>query len=128
MSSPSYPHSQPVLDEVKVVTAALQSATMTADQVSGANHVLFINTGTTPGNLQLPPVADVIGKQGGPRPFIMEIRNNSGSANTATITTNTGWTLSGAMTIAQNTTRRFAVTWAGNAGTLTSMGMSQAAA
>lgn len=126
--SPGYLHSRPAFDVVKVSTAALQTATMTADQVSGAAHVVFINTGTTPGNLTLPLAADVANLTGGARGYMLEIRNNSASANTATIVTNTGWTLSGTMTIAQNTTRRFAVTWSGNSATLTSLGLSQAAA
>ena len=41
--------------------------------------------------------------------FEFTIRNTSGAAETITVTTNTGWTLSGTMTIAQNNSKRFKV-------------------
>lgn len=41
--------------------------------------------------------------------FEVEIRNISGAANTITMTTNTGLTLSGTMTIAQSNQRRFRI-------------------
>ena len=127
--APNFSHSNADLPVVRTTTAALQSATMTAAQLTGAEHVLFINTGTTPANLTLPLATEVASAQNS-RDYILEIRNNSSGANTATIVTNTGWTLSGTMTIAQNTTRRFAVTFGGSgaAATLTSMGLSQAGA
>ncbi len=113
-------------------TAALESATITAASVTGAGTVHFINTGTTPANLQLPAAADIIlaipnAKIG--YAYTLLVRNGSGSANTATLTTNTGLTLTGTMTIAQNVTRTFVVTYTG-AGTVTvqSMGISAAAA
>lgn len=41
--------------------------------------------------------------------FEFTIRNTANAAETITVTTNTGWTLSGTMTIAQNNTKRFKV-------------------
>jgi hypothetical protein len=42
------------LPNAQYTTAALQSAPMTGAQVAGAKVVVFDNTGTTPGNLQMP--------------------------------------------------------------------------
>ncbi len=101
------------LPNAKLTTAALESATIAAASVAGANVVEHINTGTTPANLQFPAATDIVAAipnaQAG-FAYILEIRNASVSANTATITTNTGITLTGTMTIAQNVTRRFIVT------------------
>jgi hypothetical protein len=101
------------LPNAQYTTAALQSAPMTGAQVAGAKVVVFDNTGTTPGNLQMPIATDLVaaipGAAVGER-YILKIRNSSGAANTATITTNTGITLVGTMTIAQNVTREFVVT------------------
>jgi len=93
-------------------TAALESAAMAAADLAGASSVTFINTGTTPGNLQMPTAANLIAAIPNARvgyAYELFIKNGSGSDNTATITTNTGVTLSGTMTIAQNVTRRFVV-------------------
>lgn len=113
-------------------TAALESATIAAASVAGANVVEHINTGTTPANLQFPAATDVVAAIPGAQigfSYILEIRNGSGSANTATITTNTGVTLTGTMTIAQNVTRRFIVTLDSlTAITVQSMGISAAGA
>ena len=113
-------------------TAALQSTAMTAAQVAGAATTVFDNTGTTPGNLQMPTAANLIAAVPGwqiGQAYELRIRNDSGSANTATITTNTGITLTGTMTIAQNVTRYFIVTYtAAGAVTVQSVGVSAAAA
>lgn len=113
-------------------TAALQSAQMTAAQVAGAAWVNFDNTGTTPANLQMPTAANLIAAipnaQIGMN-YMLAIRNSSGSANTATITTATGITLTGTMTIAQTVTRLFNVSMTGAATvTVQSMGILAAGA
>jgi hypothetical protein len=101
------------LPTAQYVTAALQSATITNTQVAGAHTCYFENTGTTPANLQFPTAANIVlaipNAQVG-QSYNLLVRNSSGSANTATITTNTGITLHGTMTIAQNVTRTFYVT------------------
>jgi hypothetical protein len=121
----------PTFLPAKYVTAALQSATMTAAQVGGAAVVAFENTGVTPGNLQFPTAAalfaGVHNAQVG-QGYLLKIRNSSSGANTATITTNTGITLAGTMTIAQNTTRDFLVTLtSATAVAVNSLGISAAA-
>lgn len=120
------------LPNAQFVTAALESATIAAASVAGANVCEHINTGTTPANLQFPAATDVVAAIPNAMvgfSYILEIRNGSGSANTATITTNTGITLTGTMTIAQNVTRRFIVTLTSlTAVTVQSMGISAAGA
>lgn len=120
------------LPNAKFTTAALESATIAAGSVAGANTVEHINTGTTPANLQLPTAADLVAAIPNAQvgfSYILDIRNGSGSANTATLTTNTGLTLTGTMTIAQNVTRRFIVTLVSlTAVTFRSMGISAAGA
>ena len=67
-------------------TAALQSTAMTAAQVAGAATTVFDNTGTTPGNLQMPTAANHIAAVPGwqiGQSYELRIRNDSGSANTA---------------------------------------------
>lgn len=120
------------LPDAQYVTAAGQSTTLTAAQVSGAKICVYDNTGTTPANLQFPAATDVIAAipqaQIG-MSYLLKIRNSSGSANTATITTNTGVTLTGTMTIAQNVTRDFIVTMTAAATiTVQSVGLSAAGA
>jgi hypothetical protein len=62
-------------------------------------------------NLQLPLATDLDAALGASAPantsFDFSIINTSGGANTATVTTNTGWTLLGSMAVAQNVTGRF---------------------
>lgn len=101
------------LPVAQYATAALQTATMTGAQVAGADIVVFDNTGTTPGNLQMPTAAQLVAAIPNAQPgfsYMLQVRNSSGAANTATITTNTGITLTGTMTIAQTVTRSFVVT------------------
>jgi hypothetical protein len=55
--------------------------------------------------------------------FEFTIRNTADAAETITVTTATGWTLSGTMTIAQNNSKRFKVVFASEAAaTLYSLG------
>lgn len=121
-----------VIPPAQYATAALQSATMTGAQVAGSRTCVFDNTGTTPGNLQMPTAAAIVAAISGAQAglsYILKIRNSSGSANTATITTNTGITLTGTMTIAQNVTREFVVTLVSlTAVTVQSVGLSAAGA
>lgn len=120
------------LADAKYVTAAAQSATLAAGDITGARVVTYDNTGTTPGNLTTRTAAlmfaDVPGAYAG-MSYILLIRNSSGSANTATIVAGTGVTLTGTMTVAQNVTRIFVVTFvSATAVTIQSMGISAAGA
>jgi hypothetical protein len=55
--------------------------------------------------------------------FEFTIRNTADAGETITVTTNTGWTLSGTMTIAQNNSKRFLVViTSATAATLYSLG------
>lgn len=120
------------LADAKYATAALQSAIATAANVAGANSVFFENTGVTPGNLQFDTAANIVAAMPGAvigQAYVLEVRNSSSGANTATMTTNTGLSLHGTMTIAQNTTRKFVVVLTSlSAIDIYSMGVSQAAA
>lgn len=60
----------------------------------------------------LPPAADIIRALNGPMVgmgFEFTIRQTSAGAETITVTTNTGLTLSGTMTIGQNNSKRFLI-------------------
>jgi hypothetical protein len=95
--------------------AATAGTTLTAANISGGNVTVLNMTGTLAGaaNAQLPTVAQLVaaipGAQIG-QSYEMRIINTSSGAFAWTITTNTGWTLNGTMSIAQNTTRDFLVT------------------
>lgn len=101
------------LPDAQYVTAAGQSTQLTGAQVAGAKYCVYDNTGTTPGNLQMPIatalVAAIPNAQVG-QSYVLRIRNSSASANTATITTATGITLTGTMTIPQFQARDYIVT------------------
>jgi hypothetical protein len=97
------------------------SFTATAAQVSGSISTQVLNLTGTLGsgqNVTLPTAASIVtylATQGiipqvGDS-YELNIINSSGGAFAWTVLTNTGWTLNGTMTIAQNTMRRFAVTF-----------------
>lgn len=95
---------------------ATAGTTLTAANVTGGtNSVDLALTGTlgAGANAQMPTVAAMTLAMQAPTigsSFRLRIANQS-SANFAwTVTTNTGWTLTGTMTIAQNTWREFVVT------------------
>lgn len=96
--------------------AAVASATLSAANVTGGYNEVTLNlTGTLTGaaNAQLPTVAAlvaaipdaVVGQS-----YKLRIINSSSGNFAWTVTTNTGWTLGGTMSIAQNTWRDFYVT------------------
>ena len=118
------------------VTQAYQSATFAAGDLTPATGtegiICLINTGTTPGTLTTRTATEMFGDTPNAKvsnSYLLAIRNGSGSANTATIAAGTGVTLTGTMTIAQNVTRIFVVTF-NTATTMTfqSMGVLAAAA
>lgn len=117
-------------------TGALQSAAFTASDLTPLNGteaiVCYDNTGTTPGTLTTRTATQMYGDTPGASPdmtYLLLIRNSSGMANTATVGAGTGVTLTGTMTIAQNVTRLFTVTFtSGTACTIQSMGIVAAGA
>lgn len=99
---------------------ATANTTLTAANITGAaSEVYLALTGTLGGaaNAQLPTVAAMLAAM---QPatigasFGLRIINRSSGAFAWTVTTNTGWTLNGTMSIAQNTWRDFVVTVTGS--------------
>lgn len=108
-------------DVIKTANDNGTTQTLTAAMIAGANGgaadlVVHQSTGGTTPSLTLPLAADLaaaIPNMAINDTFVLRIINtNSG---TATIVTNTGWTLTGTLTLATNTTRDFLVTKTGAA-------------
>jgi hypothetical protein len=102
--------------------------TATGAQIGGAEEVYLDLTGAlgAGANIQLPTVAALVAAipnaQVGTA-YYLRIMNHSSGAFAWTVTTNTGWTLNGTMTIAQNFYREFMVTFTAiGAATLQSLG------
>lgn len=95
-------------DVTTIATAA--AVTFTAAQVLGG---LILRDPAGAGRADLvPTAADLIAAMNNPAigaSFEFTIRNTADAAETITVTTNTGVTLSGTMTIAQNNSKRFLV-------------------
>jgi hypothetical protein len=91
--------------------------TATAAEVSGGSaSVDLALTGTLAGaaNITLPTVASLVTQLGSVwvgQAYRFRIINESSGAYAWTVVTNTGWTLTGTMTVAQNTWREFVVTF-----------------
>lgn len=86
-----------------------------SDVAGGGSTVDLALTGTlaAAANAQLPTVAALVAAMPVPaigNSYILRVTNRSGGAFSWTVTTNTGWTLTGTMSIAQNTWREFVVT------------------
>jgi hypothetical protein len=96
--------------------SSTSGTTLTAANVSGGLHeVTLAMTGTLGGdsNAQLPLVTALvtaIPNAAANMSYKLRVINESSANHVWTITTNTGWTLNGTMTIAQNTWRDFYVT------------------
>ena len=109
---------------------ATSSATLTAANIYGSYDSVFLNLSGTLGgaaNATLPTVAalaalfpnGVTAGQG----YMLTIINSSSGAYAWTVLTATGWTLTGTMTVAQNTTRTFIINFtSASTATLTSVG------
>jgi hypothetical protein len=84
------------------------ATTLTAADITGG-LISTVPAGAI--NLQLPLATDLDAAIGATAPvntsFDFSIINTSGGANTATVTTNTGWTLLGSVAVAQNVSGRF---------------------
>ncbi len=104
-----------------IYNAATNTTAFTAagSQISGAAQVFFNLTGTLAAGqaLTLPTVANLIASlpsvvQQNPVGMTWQLRviNSSSGAFAWTVTTNTGWTLSGTQSVAQNTFRDLVVT------------------
>jgi hypothetical protein len=91
--------------------------TATQQQIMAAENTVFDLTGTLGAGaaLTLPTVATLISTLTPQQAvvgssIILRVINHSGAAFTWTVTTATGWTLNGTMTVAQSTFRDFIVT------------------
>jgi hypothetical protein len=92
------------------------SFTATGAQISGGSAFVELDlTGNPAGaaNVTLPTVANLVAAITGLAPgdsYLLRIKNSANS-NTWTVVTNTGWTLSGTMTIATTAWRDFVLTF-----------------
>lgn len=100
---------------------AADTATLTVSQIDGGvlgSHVAILTgTPTAAAAYTLPLVTGLTGAFNSSTnnpcyigmSWLLFVKNTSAGANTITMTTNTGWTLTGTMTIAQNASRPFLV-------------------
>lgn len=101
--------------------AATASKTLSGQEICGGaqTYVAFTGTFAAAGALTLPTLANLIAAlpqvlQANPIGICWQLRIiNVGTTQTLTVTTNTGWTLNGLMTIATATFRDFVVTIGG---------------
>lgn len=108
----------PLQEAIYNADAATASKTLSGTEMSGAAQVFLAFTGTfgAAGALTLPTVAALIAAlpaavQSNPVGITWQLRViNVGTTQTLTMTTNTGWTLSGTMTLATATFRDFVIT------------------
>lgn len=115
-----------ILPVAKYTTQAYQTATFAAGDITGAGDVYFENTGLTPGTLTTRTAtqmfADIPGCFAG-YAYSLAVRNSAGGANTLTFAAGSGVTTTGTLTVAQNVTRFFCVTFTSStACTINSMG------
>lgn len=101
--------------------------TYTAVNISGGRRQFLFLTGAAGGGVTgtLPLVTDLVAAIPNAYPGLSyELRIINTTGQTVTVTTNTGWTLTGTMTIANNTTRDFEVALTSlTAATLTQCGV-----
>lgn len=106
----------PTVNFAYKTNSATGATTLTGANISGALEEVVLNmTGTMTGdaNAQLPTVANLVLQFANViNGYVYKLRiiNSSSANHTWTITTDTGWTLNGTMTIGQNTWRDFQLT------------------
>jgi hypothetical protein len=115
------------------LNTATAATTLTAASVAGTadQNTSFVNinmTGTLAAGaaVTLPPAANLAAFQSAASgdTYMLRIINSSSGAFAWTVTTNTGWTLTGTMTVAQNTWRDFIVQFTSTTtATLTTVGV-----
>lgn len=122
----------PFQEAIYGVDTATASKTVTGSQISGATFTILNFTGTfgAGGAITLPTVANLIASlpalaQASPVGLSWQFRLlNTNTTQTLTVTTNTGWTLSGTQTVATNTWRDFIITiTSATAATIQSVGV-----
>lgn len=108
----------PLQEAIYNADAATASKTLPATEICGAAQCFLAFTGTfgAGGAITLPTVANLVAAlpaavQSNPVGITWQLRViNVGTTQTLTMTTNTGWTLGGTMTLATATFRDFVVT------------------
>jgi len=109
--------SEPIADVSVAYNASASAVSFTASgaQVSGGSAMVVLDlTGNPAGaaNVTLPTVAALVAAMQNPVPgdsFLLRIKNSANSG-TWTVVTDTGWTLTGTVTVATATFRDFVVT------------------
>ena len=98
------------------VNATVGSTTLSAGNLLGGSVLTVLNmtgTQTAAANLQVPTVANLVADMSNPvagQAWTLRVINSSSGAYAVTAVTNTGWTLAGTMSIADNTWREFIIT------------------
>lgn len=118
----------PLLNVASVSTVTTAgNVTYTPAQVMGG--LILRNTSGANRSDVVPTASDLLAALGDAtlgssagQSFEFTIRNTATAAETITLTANTGVTLSGTMTIAQNNSKRFLVVLTGGAGVVYSLG------
>lgn len=108
----------PLQEAIYNADAATASKTLSGQEISGAAQCFLAFTGTAGAGVAatLPTVANLIAAlpsavQASPVGITWQLRIiNVATTQTITMTTNTGWTLNGTMTVATTTWRDFVVT------------------
>jgi hypothetical protein len=98
--------------EAKFTTASITAATFSAGQITGGGYTVFTNTNASPGTCTTRTATlmfgDITGAFSG---MAYTLRLVQTGAGTMTLGAGTGVTLTGTMTVPQNTTRDFVVTF-----------------
>ena len=98
------------------VNATVGSTTLSTGNLLGGSVLTVLNmtgTQTAAANLQVPTVANLVAAMSNPvagQAWTLRVINSSSGAYAVTAVTNTGWTLAGTMSIADNTWREFIIT------------------
>jgi len=98
------------------VNSTVGSTVLSAGNLIGGSVETVLNmtgTQTAAASIQLPTVASLVSALSNPvagQAWVLRVINSSSGAYALTITTNTGWTLNGTVTIADATWREFIIT------------------
>lgn len=112
------------LPKAKFTSINVTTGVLAVGNITGAHFVSLMTTNAVPGNQQCRTAAQMIadhGKGAVDASYILRVTNTG--AGTFTLTTNTGVTLTGTMTVAQNTWREFVVTMGASTVTIQSIGV-----
>lgn len=127
ISTAGVPHAALTLNTATAATTLTAlSVAGTADQSTAFVNINMTGTLIAGAAVTLPTAASLAAVQTAASgdSYMLRIINSSSGAFTWTVTTNTGWTLTGTMTVAQNTFRDFIVQFtSATTATLTTVGV-----